>query len=895
MLIIFGDDRALVHSISIKDLSASDIRMVDDSLFSLPNVLGIFSRPSALHLGASRSPLLAASEKHTPIQAAGKSPPIYLCFPTGQKMRKWRGLLRTFAKPEVYGPAQRGGTHRCHRQIDLKVLEAKMADRRRLVASTSTGAVGTTLDDDDAADTSASALGLGNPAEALTKQIGVEKSVTGQTSRNIEDEDDEDSDVGMTSGPISGLPGRQRILENNNLIVAPTSYEMEKKASDTPSTTTPTCYCLIWMASVLVAQTKMCNSSFKSMTWFDKFSLKDLPSLTSLQIDIMHSGRNGKSGVLGTVNLPVETMRRGEPLEGWFPIWASRAREADTASTPAVEGCYSDEVVGEIKIAINVTEETILPVKRYTSVEEALCTNDYLGLVTLLCRHLEEDRIMSHLVDIYASKGAIVEHLKELMEAESASLGDNPALLFRSNTLLTRAIDKFQRLYCRDWLDGCIGSTVRRVCREQICLEANDSSHYYLSPLAVHDSSSLPNTTVTVESNLDALLRLCKDLWTTIYANRHRCPPDLRRVLFHIRTKVNSHFAQSDLHNGHGIQGVGAFVFLRLICPAITTPHLYGIMGSSPSGPTSKTLMLIAKVFLALANKKASFDKDKEPWLLQANGFLADQGSIYDDFITFISTEPSNTETVLESLGDDVDYDFQRSIKMLTKTLPTLHRESLPSQEYMLDRPLALAEMVSYVVKEASIDMPTESQHRNGDKDGLDRFRAFVDLCCDIEDKTGIYLERAGCDPEPIDFARYSNGDSLGVTTTNRISPLSNAHASSAHMRARRATVTGVRAQSSVHVTSKPVISVDETSRPQPRLPMIFGPHLKSTNTSGRASMDGEEEGKRPSLSRIGRGSSIEEARLVGRRGGELMDLIADVESPSTLRSKVKRSWWKRL
>jgi len=796
----------------------------------------------------------------------------------------------------------------------MKVLEAKMADHRRLVASISTGAIGMAPEDDDAADTSASALGLSNLADTLTKQNGVEESLSRQTSNNVirpsstdvakqrnvnvspaEDEEDEDSDVGMTSGPISGIPGRQRILE--------------RKASDTPSITTPTCYCLIWMAGDLVAQTKMCNSSFKSMTWFDKFSLKDLPSLTSLQIDVMHSGRNGKSGVLGTVNLPVETMRRGEPIEGWFPIWASRGRESETSSSSAVEACYSDEVVGEIKIAINVAEETIVSVKRYSPVEEALCTNDYLDLVNLLCRHLEENQVISHLVDIYASKGTIVEHLKELMEAESANLGDNPALLFRSNTLLTRAIDKFQRLYCRDWLDGCIGSTVRRVCQEQISLEANDSSHYYLSPLAVHDSSSAPNTTVSVESNLDALLRLCKSLWANIYANRQRCPPDLRRILCHIRSKVNSHFAQSDSHIGHGIQGVGAFVFLRLICPAITTPHLYGLMGSSPSGPTSKTLMLIAKVFLALANKKASFDKDKEPWLIQANDFLAEQGPVYDDFITFISTEPSSLETVKESLGDDVDYSFQRSIKTLTKTLPTLYRESLPSQEYMLDRPLALAEMVSYVVREAIVEMPMEGggQHRNGDKDGLGKYHAFVDLCCDIEDKTGIYLDRAGCNPEPIDFTRQMNGDNLGVqsaqvyTTGNQTSPPSNANASLAHdtrpisMRARRATVTGVRAQSLQDDASNTIISVGEAPRPQPRLPMIFAPHLKPTN-SGRASMDSGEEGKRPSFSRIARGrSSVEEPRLVGRRTGELMDLVAEVDGPSSLRSKVKRSWWKRL
>jgi hypothetical protein len=936
-LLIYGEDRALVHSISLKDLSTSDIRYVCDSLFSFPNVLGIFSRSSTLHLGARSSMYGAIDRAAQTSSSSTKRQPIYLCFPTAQKMKRWRGLLRTFAKPEIYGPAQKGGTHRCHRQIDMKILEAKVAEERRLVLSPSIGAFGASLDDSDIVEIPP-ALGLVHSPETLIRRgtdesiqrkMALQQIATNTSSKDgaaekgnlVEgensDEDDSD-DIGMTSGPISGLSGRERILEGATLPFASTTstnYEMERKISDGINAATPSCYCLVWMSGELIAQTKMCNSSFKSMTWFDKFSLRDLPTLTSIQIEVMQSGGKGKSGVLGTVNLPIETMRRGESIEGWFPIWASRARETETASSSSPIDCvYNDEMVGEIKIDIKIAEETVLPLKKYAAVEEALSSNNHLDLITSLCKHLEEDQIISHLVDIYASKGAIVEHLKQLTVADSTHFDENPALLFRSNTLLTRAIDKYQRLYCRDWLDSCIGLTVRRVCQNQIGLEASDSTHHYLYPITSQDSSSV----ITSESNLDALLRLCRDLWANIYRNRQRCPPDLRKVLYHIRTKVNERFRQSDTQLGPGIQGVGAFVFLRLICPAITTPHLYGLMGSSPSAASSKTLMLIAKVFLALANKRVTFDKDKEPWLGQANDFLTVQAPAFDDFITFVSTEaPGNEDLKEASLGDEMDYDFQKSIKSMSKGLPVLHREALPSQDYMLDRALALAGLVSYVVRDASIEMPAESQqYCNGEKvkerENLDRYQKFVDLCCEVEAKTGIYIDRAGYNPDPIDFHRSSGADgTLGVPLTQVYTSVgspsiassanSDRHNSVRHsQRGRRATVSGTRLQngdgttSHTSSTSSAGKEASVTSREkQPPPPVIFLP--KTYANPARQTLEFEEEAKGllGIFNRGGRTSIDIIGKSDGRFGADQPDEKMSGR-PSSLR-KVKRSWWKRL
>jgi len=870
----------------------------------------------------------------------------------------------------------------------MAIQEAKLVvDRPSLTAVRTNGVVSPTFDDEDDGNDPPTGLGISNSSDRLSRQsidemlirkneLNAAESTAhsssnfsfdlqeGKKSKQSLDEDDVDSDRGVVSGPISGISGRERILESSPMTSSSSHYEMERKPSHgTGAPIAPTaCYCIVWMAGEVIAQTKVQSGASNVMAWYDKFSFKDLPNLAHIQIDVMQSGRNGKFGILGSVILSMNTMRRGENIEGWYPIWSSRARDSDAFSSP-VEMCHADEMMGEIKLCITIAEETILPLKKYAKVDEALHTGDSVKLMQTLCKELEEDQVVRHLVDIHTSKGTIVDFLSKLTEAESSNFGENagPALLFRSNTLLTRAVDKYQRLYCKDWLDACIGSTVRRICHDRIWLEASNSYHYYFTPIQAQETSDSTSSSGTIvgESNLDALQRLCRELWKNIYLNRHRCPLDLRSALSHIRSKVNSRFHQYNHVPGPGIQGVGAFVFLRLICPAITTPNLYGLMGNAPNAASTKTLMLVAKVFLALANKRTAFDQAKEPWLVKANDFLALQATAYDDFITYVSTEPPHFESTKEPLGDEADFGFQSLIKGKVDNLNLLHRESIPSQDYMIDHPLTLASLVSYVVRGASADLYQErilhnvqergqSTNAEGSEDIGERYDRFIDLCCDVEDQAGYHLDRAGYNPEPIDFTEVLRKESKGTKSTQIYTSLGQAHQqplgvvaslspppqqspgmtrSESHqfIRSRRATVSEGKFQGEEDASErKPMMSSigEDSSR---KIPLRFAPHLKST-IGGRDSVESDEEDSRKLIrsSIEGGPSRIQSVDLFGgtdyigreatSRGG-LLDQralrgggnklrkesieenrafeMASLDDHSSLR-KMKRGWWKK-
>lgn len=136
---------------------------------------------------------------------------------------------------------------------------------------------------------------------------------------------------------------------------------------------------------------------------------------------------------------------------------------------------------------------------------------------------LEESRVVQLMVQVYASQGTIARRLAELCDVEGQTLEklDEVQLLFRGNSPLSRAMEAYQRTCCLDWLEQCVGPTVRRVCKEKIWLDAETM------PAAVSYESIRGANSEEVfvqRSQMDTLKRLCSEVWSDIYSSRHSCP-----------------------------------------------------------------------------------------------------------------------------------------------------------------------------------------------------------------------------------------------------------------------------------------------------------------------------------------------------------------------------------
>jgi hypothetical protein len=68
-------------------------------------------------------------------------------------------------------------------------------------------------------------------------------------------------------------------------------------------------------------------------------------------------------------------------------------------------------------------------------------------------------------------------------------------------------------------------------------------------------------------------------------------------------------------------KGVGGFLFLRFIGPAITAPHAYGLLEFPPNQRAQRQLVLIGKVIQSLANMQ--MPGQKEVFMQSLNDFFA--------------------------------------------------------------------------------------------------------------------------------------------------------------------------------------------------------------------------------------------------------------------------------
>jgi len=783
----------------------------------------LFGKNHAMGIFARPSTLMPLSPRAK--LATPSDEPIYLCFYTRAALYKWLYLLRICAQPEIYGTpltAVRGGTHRFYRQIDMTINGVRL--------------LSTTID-------------------PSMPQLHLPPNTTGPAVGG-----DRDSDLAvMKEDPIMH------------------------------------CYCIVRCGTYAVARTKVFLSTSNQL-WLEKFSIGDVAPWTTLTVELMQAQRGGKSALFGVVDLPVQTMRRGEDIDGWFPIWSTAlaARENGPVGSAAdPSSAYSRELIGELKLVIHLRDEVVMPKKRYEAVSQTLNSNKFIPLVSALTKIVDEQSVLGHLVDVFASSGTIVPRMADLTQAEMDTMNDSfeVELLFRGNTLLSRSLDKYQRTYCTEWLFDSIGLFILNICEQRIIIE---------TPLA-HDDSGAPGSYGNASASgaassfvgagdgdiwyldqaetISHLKEWTRTLWQSIYGARNKCPLDLQRILYNIRCKVDAKFSHHQTAVDPGKQAVSAFAFLRLICPAIATPHLYGILPSAPEPRTSKILTTLAKIILSLGNRRSGFEKDT--WLAPMTDFLRTQANLYDDYINTISTQPAEErQTSYVPFGDDDDSTFALGIQRKIADLCPIHRESIPSVNFAMDEPLALASFTSYLARHVPAELVDEdSPHISSGVNGIimldlqalgeqgELLRQFTRHACTVEEHAGYYVDKAGYDALPLEFVdrSFKHGNltsslatvSVGKNSTpaSVASPRQAAKSSPGRKRGATMSATGSTSQRDSS-RAPPPLSIDENGFRAGDRP---GPTLATLPSEGRGPVDSDEELAAAYLTIRERGSTVDD------------------------------------
>ncbi|XP_046526881.1 RAS protein activator like-3 isoform X1 [Equus quagga] len=350
----------------------------------------------------------------------------------------------------------------------------------------------------------------------------------------------------------------------------------------------------LWLDGALLARTAP-RAGPGQLFWAERFHFEALPPARRLSLRLRGAGPGG--AVLGRAALALEELSvpraPAAGLERWFPLFGAPAGAA-------------------LRARIRARRLRVLPSERYKELAEFL-TFHYARLCGALEPALSaqaKEELAAAMVRVLQATGRAQALVTDLGTAELARSGGREALLFRENTLATKAIDEYMKLVAQDYLQETLGQIVRRLCASSEDCEVDPSKC---------QSAELPQHQARLQNS-------CEEVFQSIVRSHDWFPAELGTVFSGWREACKARGSEA-----LGPRLVCASLFLRLLCPAILAPSLFGLAPEHPAPGPARALTLIAKVIQNLANR-APFG-EKEAYMTFMNSFLEDHGPAMQRFL----------------------------------------------------------------------------------------------------------------------------------------------------------------------------------------------------------------------------------------------------------------------
>ncbi|KAL4977434.1 hypothetical protein BDW66DRAFT_33079 [Aspergillus desertorum] len=637
---LFTDsDITLVTSIQLSQLSRCAIQKLESSVLEDEFCIAIYPQ-YAVH------------------SVSGLTRPLYLALESRVLFEVWFVLLRAFTTPELYGPA----------------IPAE----------------------DDTVKTSSSVEPGNTNTTTLTDMFRIERMLT----------------VKVTEAKMFGNKGADE---------TPRSRKQSRSHFNTAVASATNDY----YTEVLLDGEIRAKTAIKYRTpnpfWREEFTFNDLPPVLS-QVSIMVKTLNpaqrdwslvahgayalnqdanatrlledvevsSQDAMCGRVDIRLDDLEPGTETEKWWPILDDR-----------------DQCVGEMLMRVRMEETVVLMSHEYAPMSEILHSFGN-GLTVNMAQIMssELNQLSEALMNIYQVSGTTVEWISALVEDEidgvhkestanrlrytsrlhsndtrehgqdrevlvrdlgrTATLEAN--LLFRGNSLLTKALDFHMRRLGKEYLEETIGERLYEIDETDPECEVD--------PSRIHRADDL-------ERNWKNLVSLTTSVWKSIASSASRCPAELRLIFRHIRACADDRYG--DFLRSVTYSSVSGFLFLRFFCPAILNPKLFGLLKDHPRPRAQRTLTLIAKALQGLANM-TTFGS-KEPWMEPMNKFLNSNRNEFKTFVDSICAIPADRPTPI------VTPSYATPIQILGR-LPPPSREGFPSLPFLIDHARSFANLI---------------------------------------------------------------------------------------------------------------------------------------------------------------------------------------------------------
>lgn len=475
--------------------------------------------------------------------------PIYFSLESRAQFEVWFVLLRAFTNPELYGPEQ----HAVRASVDLTIAEgqprvANFEKMFRLERTVSLRII--------------EAKVFSSPAQSAE----LSKKPTKTRSSNVSE---------VTKGDYYAEVDIDGQIRGKTAVKADTGnpfWREDYEFSDLPP--------VLASASVAVRSRSLGQKDWTSFS-DDQFDRN--------KGDVENLGLVGDVRVLpldaliGIVSLHLDDIERGKDCEQWWDVINEK-----------------NQVAGEVLMKVRIDEAVVLVSKHYESLSRLLHTFSN-GLTQQLAFAIsgEGRKLHETLLNVFQSTGQASDWIMSLVEDEidgihketpapryrySRRIASNDSydsgveremllrdmgknatqeanLLFRGNSILTKALDFHMRRLGKEYLEDTLGERIRDIDESDPDCEVD--------PNKIRKTEDL-------NRNWRNLIALTESVWLSIIAAPNRCPAELRIIFRHIRACAEDRYG--DFLRTIQYSSVSGFLFLRFFCPAILNPKLFGLL-----------------------------------------------------------------------------------------------------------------------------------------------------------------------------------------------------------------------------------------------------------------------------------------------------------------------------